>query len=135
MVRCSRCRSLRRSCDRACHRPGSSSQSRRRMGSCIYSGSKKKIGCELTAWMSLRSTFFLIAHWAANRRHGAVRPLAYEQYDLSERYGGITVARSTKHKLKQTIGALVDPAAGSGTARTIKGKAKELAGLGAARLA
>jgi len=45
------------------------------------------------------------------------------------------VARSTKHKLKQTIGALVDRAAGSGTARTIKGKAKELAGLGAARLA
>jgi len=43
------------------------------------------------------------------------------------------MARSTKHKLKETIVALVDLAAG--TARTIKGKAKELAGLGASRLA
>jgi len=75
------------------------------MGSCIYSGSRQKIGCELTTWMRLRSTFFLIAHWAANRRHGAVCPLAYEQYDLSERYGGITMAQNKQHKLKQTIAA------------------------------
>lgn len=45
------------------------------------------------------------------------------------------MARSTKHKLKQTIVAVVDLAAGPGTARTIKGKAKELAGMGASRLA
>ena len=43
------------------------------------------------------------------------------------------MARSTKHKLKETIVALVDLAAG--TARTIKGKAKKLAGVGASRLA
>jgi hypothetical protein len=47
----------------------------------------------------------------------------------------MTVARSTKHKLKEMIVALVDLAAGPGTARTIKGKAKELAGVGATRLA
>ena len=45
------------------------------------------------------------------------------------------MAQSTKHKLKKTIVGLVDLAAGSGTARTIKGKAKQLAGLGASRLA
>jgi hypothetical protein len=45
------------------------------------------------------------------------------------------MARSTKHKLKATLAALVDLAAGSGTARTIKGKAKQLAGKGASRLA
>jgi hypothetical protein len=45
------------------------------------------------------------------------------------------VAQSTKHKLKKTIVGLVDLAAGSGTARTIMGKAKQLAGLGASRLA
>jgi len=45
------------------------------------------------------------------------------------------VARSTKHKVKETIAALVDLAAGSGTARTIKGKAKRLAGTGASHLA
>ena len=43
------------------------------------------------------------------------------------------MARSTKHKLKETIAAAVDLAVG--TARTIKGKAKELAGTGASRLA
>jgi len=45
------------------------------------------------------------------------------------------VARSTKHKLKETLAAAVDLAAGPGTARTIKGKAKEFAGMGASRLA
>jgi hypothetical protein len=45
------------------------------------------------------------------------------------------VAQSTKHKLKKTIAALVDLVAGPGTARTIKGKAKQLAGTGASRLA
>ena len=45
------------------------------------------------------------------------------------------MARSTKHKLKERITALVDLAAGPGAARTIKGKAKELAGMGASRLA
>ena len=32
-------------------------------------------------------------------------PLGYEQYDLSERYGGITMAQNKQHKLKQTIAA------------------------------
>jgi hypothetical protein len=45
------------------------------------------------------------------------------------------VARSTKQKVKQMIVALVDLAAGPGTVRTIKGKAKQLAGTGASRLA
>ena len=45
------------------------------------------------------------------------------------------MARSAKHKAKGTIAALVDLAAGPGTARTIVGKAKELAGAGASRLA
>jgi hypothetical protein len=47
----------------------------------------------------------------------------------------MTVARSTKPKLKETITALVDLAAGPGTARAIKGKAKDLASTGASRLA
>jgi hypothetical protein len=38
-------------------------------------------------------------------------------------------------KVKQTVAVAVNLAAGPGTIRTIKGKAKELAGLGAARLA
>jgi len=38
------------------------------------------------------------------------------------------MARNKQHTVKETL------AAGSGTARTIKGKAKELAGLGASRL-
>lgn len=45
------------------------------------------------------------------------------------------MARSTEHKLKKTIAALVDLAAGAGAARTIKGKAKQLAGTGASHLA
>jgi hypothetical protein len=47
----------------------------------------------------------------------------------------MTVARSTKHKAKEMIAALVDLAAGHGTARTIVGKAKKLAGVGASRVA
>src|SRR5262249_40748144 len=82
-----------------------------------------------------RSTFFSIAHWAANRRRSAAPPLTYQQYDVSERYGGMIVARSTKHKLTATIAALVDLAAGAGTARTIKGKAKGMAAAGAFGLA
>src|SRR5262249_47409533 len=70
-----------------------------------------------------------------NGRRSAAPPLTYEQYDLSQRHGGITVARSTKHKAREIIVALVDLAAGSGTARTIKGKIKRLAGAGAAGLA
>src|SRR5262245_49762285 len=85
--------------------------------------------------MRLRSTIFSIAHWAAHRRRSAAPPLTYEQHDLSQRHGGITVARSTKHKAREIIVALVDLAAGPGTARTIKGKAKGVAGAGAAGLA
>jgi hypothetical protein len=47
----------------------------------------------------------------------------------------MTVARSTKHKAKETIAALVDLVAGPGTARSLAGKAKGLAGAGASRLA
>jgi hypothetical protein len=45
------------------------------------------------------------------------------------------VAQSTKHKVKEMIVAMLDLAAGPGTARTIKGKVKGLAGIGASRLA
>jgi hypothetical protein len=45
------------------------------------------------------------------------------------------MAQKKQHKLKQTIAMMVDLAAGPGTARTIKGKTRKLAGLGAARLA
>ena len=38
-------------------------------------------------------------------------------------------------KVKQTMAVALNLAAGPGTIRTIKGKAKELAGMGAARLA
>ena len=45
------------------------------------------------------------------------------------------MARNKQHMVKETLAAAVDLAAGAGTARTIKGKAKELAGRGASRLA
>jgi len=45
------------------------------------------------------------------------------------------MARNKQHKVKETLAAAVDLDAGPGTARTIKGKAKQLAGAGAARLA
>jgi hypothetical protein len=96
---------------------------------------QKKIGFELIAWMGLRSTFFSIAHCAANGGRGVEPLLVYAQRYVSQRYGGTTMARNKQHKVKETLAAAVDLAAGPGTARTIKGKAKELAGAGAARLA
>jgi hypothetical protein len=45
------------------------------------------------------------------------------------------MARNKQHKVIETIAAAVDLAAGPGTARTIKGKAKQLAGASASRLA
>jgi hypothetical protein len=45
------------------------------------------------------------------------------------------MAQNKQHKLKQTIAMMVDLAAGPGTARTIKGKARKLAGVGASRIA
>jgi hypothetical protein len=45
------------------------------------------------------------------------------------------MAGNKQHKLKETIGAAVDLAASPGTARSIAGKAKQLAGRAAARLA
>ncbi len=41
--------------------------------------------------------------WAANRRRAAEPPLVYEQYDVSERYGRITMARNKQRKMKKTI--------------------------------
>lgn len=45
------------------------------------------------------------------------------------------MAQNKQHKLKQTIAMVVDLAAGPGTARTIKGRARKLAGVGASRIA
>ena len=45
------------------------------------------------------------------------------------------MAQNEQHKLKQTIAMMVDLAAGPGTARTIKGKARKLAGVGASHIA
>jgi hypothetical protein len=45
------------------------------------------------------------------------------------------MARNRQHRVKHTIALAVDLAAGPGTARTITGKAKKLAGATAARVA
>ncbi|MFL5802763.1 MAG: hypothetical protein ACJ8CR_13605 [Roseiflexaceae bacterium] len=45
------------------------------------------------------------------------------------------MAQSTLHKVKKMIVAVVEFAGGPGTTRTIKGKAKGLAGAGASRIA
>src|SRR5262249_45454643 len=100
-----------------------------------YCDTRKRSACDLIAWIGSRSNLFSTAAWAAHRRRGAVPPLTYKQYDRSERYGGMIVARSTKHMAKKMIAALVDLAAGAGTARTIKGKAKGMAAAGAFGLA
>jgi len=55
--------------------------------------------------MGLRSTFFSIAHWAANRRHAAEPALAYAQHLTTEQYGGITMAPNKQRAIQQTIAA------------------------------
>jgi hypothetical protein len=45
------------------------------------------------------------------------------------------MARNRQHRVKHTIALAVDLAAGPGTARTIAGKAKQLAGATAAHIA
>jgi len=45
------------------------------------------------------------------------------------------MARNRQHRVKHTIALAVDLAAGPGTARTIAGKAKQLAGATAAHVA